>query len=459
MAISFTGAGSWGVRVGHQGGLLNELNDARGTAYVTGVDSIYDDFSTYPDSQVVGGLIPAYNNAVAADSAFATFLAGLCQSTTIQMVKDDVAINSVLLRPALVELIAQMVTQTASVIRPTVSTTTSAGSSNVGTGVMKSSVINPSGVQQDYLYAETIRAVVDTDSWAGTATAYREKATVTGELAVADLLSPLWPLGSGASTQINCTDATQDASATGNMLTNSDFLTAAVANTPNNWTINVGTPGTTVFVDGTGLRSANSLRFLGTGAAELSSVVQPFNNASGTTTTPKPNTVYSVGFWVKVSSAPGAGVLQVSLVDGTGASPSILTNDASTSQATTVTLSGETSTYAFKQFFIQTPKTLTTTLAFRVRLSTAITSTFSVVVSDLSMTPAILAYPGGPYLGWHNGATRATVGDLYNSVVANDYSSAWQLLAQRVFNMTSLGLQLRSVAAGETIADSLITTT
>lgn len=455
MTIPFDGAGGLFTRIGHQGGWLNLINDNRGDDWAAEADNIYQDFSTYPDSALVNGLLGAYNQSILAQNQTATYLQGLAQNTLIQMVYDDTHLNSTTLGPNMTELIAQMVANSESVLRPTITISTSAGGSNVGTGVMKSSVIGKTGVQQDYVYNETIRAVVTTDAYAGTATAYREQAALSGELAETNFLLPNWPVGSGGTVNLNCTDSAQDASATGNMLVNSDFTTATVANTPNNWPINVGSAGVSVFVDGTGLRSANALRFLGD-ASELTSVVQQFGTSSGTTLTLKPNTVYSVGFWTKVSSVPAAGVLQVSLVNGTGASPTIVTNDASTNLATTVTLSGETTAYAFHQAFFQTPKTLPATTAVRVRLSTALDNAKSVYVSDLGFTPAVQLYPGGPYFAWHNGATQATIGDLYTTAAANNYGSAWQLLAQRLFNMTALGLQLPSVAAGETILDSLI---
>lgn len=460
MTIPFTGAGSLFVRVGHQAGWLNAVNTARGTTWKTNVDNIYADFTTYPDSALVNGLLGQYNSTIAALDATGSYIQGLTQNTLVQMVYDDVKLNSQALAPNVTELVRQMVANAASVATPTISTSVSAGGSNVGNGQVIASKLNIYGVQIDYLYAENIIAAVTNDSYSSNpATAYEEPIQFLGQFPYPNGTSNFWPTGSGANLLSAFVDPAIDASQTTNLLTNSDYQTFTVSNTPDQWPITVGSAGSTIFNGGSGdaFLGSGVLQFTGNGS-ELTAVLQQFNASSGTTAKLYANTVYGVGFWTKVDSVPAAGVLQVSLVNGTGTTPTIVADDATTDNATTVSLPGETTSYAFHSAFFRTPKTLPSTLALRVRLSTALTNARKVYIGGLVMTPAVQVYTGGPYAAAIAGNIKADIADRYTLAVANNAgTTAWQYVLQRLWSMNSLyPLQIPS-SGSPTIATGLIT--
>ncbi|MGH2621604.1 MAG: hypothetical protein ACRDHG_13715, partial [Anaerolineales bacterium] len=199
---------------------------------------------------------------------------------------------------------------------------------------------------------------------------------------------------------------------------------------------------------------AAALQYTGDGA-QLTSVAQTFNDSVlGTAAKLKPQMVYGFNCRVKVSSVPAAGVLELSLIDGSNV---IINNDAGAANSATKSLPAATTTYVAFNGTFRTPSVLPAVQKFRVRLSTALTSTVSVFIDHLAFAEMTQAYPGGPFLKAFSGASKLILNDSFVVTAANDYQGLFQLLFERLFGMRALGLQLPSASGGGTISDALVT--
>lgn len=449
MTIPFTGTGGFFTRVGLEAGTIAAINTHRGTTIGGAVTNIHDEYLA-EDQELVDTLYLQRDAYREITNTLATYLQGVAQSTLIEMVKDDVNLGDESLTAAMEELVRQMIAETETVEKPTVSATASAAAGNTGNGKCLVSIVNQYGIDMDYIFNESIRATVTSDEQLG-ATLNQEPVQIVGEAAAADPLREDYPAGSGA----NLTTSVLDPSDSGglNLLTNGDWA-LFTGQSPDNWTTEIGSDATRGDGAGNGYRLTSALKIIGNGS-ELTSLVQPFDDAGGTPTQLAPNTVYAVSFWTKVDSVPAAGVLRVALVNGSG---TVINDDAGTANSTTVSLPGETTTYAHHYAFFRTPKNLPAIVQLQVKLTTALTNARIVYISDLMLAEATQAYSGGPFVAIIPGSTRFILNDYFTIAASNDYGSLWQLWIERLFGMRDMGLQLPSTTGAETILDSLITT-
>jgi hypothetical protein len=466
MTIALTGTGGLFTRVGRVGGLLNALNSFRGTANLssasivsvgTGVDNLYAQFNS-ADQAIVTHLYAQRDSYRSVHSSWTQYLQSVAQQIVIQMANDDTPLARLDLPTALALLISQMKSGSQTVAKPTISATVTAGGSNNGGGVMVVSNLGPGGLQQDYEFNESLVATCISDSQKG-ATAGQEQFSVLGPTVESDPLQWDWPLGSGAALSLSAVDALVDNSS-GNLLQNGAFKTFTNSNAPDNWPIATGTAGTTIF-QATGsnvYKGSSGLTFTGNGT-ELTSIQQPFNTApstilgaGGSSAVLGFSTQYAVNCFLKVSSVPAAGVLEIALVDGSGT----ITTDANGVQnKITQSLPAATTSFLPLNGFFRTPAALPTQLKLRVRLSTALDSAKSVYVGHLALTPVTQLYVGGPWGAIFSGTPVFLLNDTFTAAISNNYSSAWQKLAERLFNMRRLGLALPS-GGSPTINDNLI---
>ena len=248
--------------------------------------------------------------------------------------------------------------------------------------------------------------------------------------------------------------AGEDAAA--NLLTNSDFEDFTVADDPDQWAIDVGTAGGTVFEAGSpnAYLGDKALRILGNGS-QLTRISQVFADAgSGTGGELLPNTVYGVNVVVKVSATPAAGVLRVSLQDSTD---TVLQDDAGTNLSYTVDLTGLSTTYVQHPQTFRTPRVIPDGCQFVIELTTALDNAKSAYIDEAVLSPATEAYPGGPFVAVFQGASKWVAGDRITVAVTNDAAGAFQQAFERLYGMRAMGLILPyDVAAGETINDNLI---
>lgn len=469
MAIPLTGTGGLFTRVGQIGGFLNHVNSFRGTANLsaagiesvaTAVDTIQAQFVS-TNQQLIDSLYSQRDSYRLVHASIGTYLQTLSQSTVIKMADDDVKLLNRTLVASVTELIAQMKSASQSVPRPTVTGTVTMAGGNTGNGILTVSVIGADGVQLDYPFGENIDAKVVNDAQSG-GTAGQETWSLTGDGVQTDQLSWDWPAGSGANLILTGIDPAIDAST--QLLTNGDFETFT-SNVPNNWTIQTGTAGTTIFAAGSGdaYKGSDALKYTGNGT-ELTSLFQQFGISTGTVATLQPRTVYAVNAWMKVSSVPAAGQLDIELVDG---SNNVVNDDAGNPIRVRINLTALTTTYkavgamttellSSTTPYFRTPTVMPATSRIRIRLSTALTNAVSVFVDHPALTAATRLYTGGPYAAVFSGSVNfAANKDTATIVIANNFGSGWQKLLERFWNLRQLGLQIPSSAA-PTIADSLI---
>lgn len=470
MTIPLTGTGGLFTRVGAMGGCLNDINSFVGTANLTAaniksigpaIDAIQAQFQA-ADQNLTTSLYSNRDTYRQVHGQLQSALQSLAQATVIQMANDDTPLAQLTLTLALQTLIAQMKAASASVQKPTISATPTAGGSNVGSGVLAVSVLGSNGVQRDYIFNETITATCTADGQ-GTGTAGQETFAFTGPAVESNPLTWDWPLGSGINTSLNAVDALQD-NLGGNLLQNGSFKQWTNPTIgPDNWLIldpGAGVGTTIVQASGSNVyKGTSGIGFVGDGT-HTPSIAQPFGatlstagNAGGTTATLSPSTQYALNLFLKASVVPAAGVLTIELTDGAN---NVVNDAAGTPNSLAITLSGITTSFVGHQVFFRTPAVNPSTgYRLRIRISTAVSSGSTIYFGHTGLQTAQQLYTGGPYAGLFSGATNFILADTFSLAVSNNYGSAWQKLAERLFSMRALGLQLPS-SGTPTVADSLI---
>jgi hypothetical protein len=483
-----TGAGSLGVRLGHIGQQLNNINallggsltvDGRATdvseTAVAGVAEIAVDFAAgtaqYALVDSLQSQLASYQGSA---SGFKTYLKGLAQALLIKMVDDDSPLASKDVTSALRILIGQMAgVSSVKANVPALGSQTAVGSPTGSPGIVasvKSGAGTYSGME--YALAETIRFSCVTDAQSGTASGNQEKFTATGKVAIADPLTYNWPGGSGASQSYTVVDP-QLSNLGGNVLQNSGFDTfdGTHANQPDNWVKVTGTAGTdyakeTSVVFGS---SAAALKLVGNagGTGVLVDLRQTFNTTPSTTLDAG-GTAYNIAlypgaqgnqfalsFWVKADVVPAAGVLTVDLVDGSG---NVIADDAGTNNTTAITLSGISTSYVQKSAVFRLPASVPTTVKLRIRTTTAVSTGSNIYVDDLALAKMVQFYTaGGPWFAIFRGAAKPLIGDAWTMALSISAAGAFQRLFQKFFDIHKLGLFIPSKAdASESVADTLI---
>ncbi len=360
-------------------------------------------------------------------------------------------------------LIAQMIVSGDDVnaSAPTAGAQTAVGVPN-GNAVVVVSVKNAAGQLLQYALPETLRATCTGDSQSGS-TLGQEPVRITGQTAVADVFSHLWPGGSGASK----TPATVDGSgnnAKGNSLNNSSFEIATVSNSFDNWYYVTGTAGTTILAGGSSgtFDGSNMLKFVGDGGSTLNKVAQQFAatpsaavNAGGTAATLAPSTQYAFNCWLKGGDALAAGTAQAQLTDGTNTA--VVDGTAVVgSNVTTMALTGVTTTWVPFSGTFRTPAVLPAALRFQIGLSVALANTKELYIDKLAVAPMTELYSGGPSVAVFSGNAKLILNDAWTVAVGQTYG-AFQKWLDRIFNLRGLGLTIPfDSAGGETVSDSLI---
>lgn len=460
MAVTLTGTGGLFTRLGKILGTIDNVNGFRGStapnpsstwgasgpeisAIQTNIDGIQAEFQSALQ-YVTDGLYTALSSFRSTQSGLLSTMRQLAQTTLVEQVHADTKLDSKTVANAMVELIRQMENTSDDVDANTVTASVAAAASNTGDGTVVASVKDVKGKTLEYAFNETLNVEATSDAGLGS-TSGQEPFTASGDAAEADTLSYLWPAGSGSSRGLTAIDA---GSTSSSLLTNGDFDTFTT-NTPGTWTIGVGVAGTDIFAAGSSddYQGDNALEFTGTGGTPLSELYQAV-------TTLKPNRVYHFCCWVKKSVSLAAGVLSIALTDGSG---TIINDDASTANNTTIAHGSITTSYAAFSGSFRTPKVLPSTVRLRVKITTALTSGESLFVDHLSLAEATQVYTGGPFLSVHSGATAFAKGDRFTVTVSNNWASEFQKGFERLFGMRSLGLVLPSDTGGtETIADTLV---
>jgi hypothetical protein len=343
-----------------------------------------------------------------------------------------------------------MTADSQSIQQNTVSSSTVAGGSNIGNGVVNVSLLDNSGEALQTPYAENIVIDCTSDAQTGFATAGSESFTAQGEYAGTDPLAADWPLGSGASNFMQAISASQNNNL--GCLTNNGAFENWTSNTPNNWGILTGTAGTEILKETTHVYGgAAALSYVGTGTNP--SIAQVFNNGStGTSANLLPLTTYSLSFWVRSSVSLGAGTLVVRLYDVTNSA--VMVNAASVANSLSINLTSLTTSYVNHVVVFQTPRVLPA--SYRLEINAAsIPSTDKVYLDHLSLGLMTPLYTNGPSLAVHSGSVPFILNDGFTTTVSNNYTSAWATLLEKFLSLNNSGF-ICPFSGSPTISDSLI---
>lgn len=415
------------------------------------VDDIAAIYQSTDQDVVAGssGLYSALSSYRSSPQSFWGYLQSLAQTTIIEMADADVPLNQRTVTAALTILIQQMLAATETLNRPTTSLgSATAGSLNVGDGTLVGSIAANDGGFQPYLFDETVRFVCTQDVATG-ASKWSEVFTATTPAQAASNLAWDWPQGSGVSGSITSVNPQLDGTG-GNLLTNSDFNTFTVANTPDSWTITVGSPGTDILSGGSGAAYAgsNCLQFQQAAGSPLTEIRQ--------TVTLQPLTAYTFSCLMKKSAGlTGAGAIRLALIDASNGT--VLTDPQGNACSATFTLSGFTTSYVRKNLTTWTPRVMPTTAAMQIKITTAIADAGEDVFVDWgALNPMTRLYsPGGPYFSLFSGATQWNLDDIITIAVNNAYDGLLVHYADRIFGLRALGLVIPT-SGTPTVADSLI---
>lgn len=470
MSVTLTGTGGIFTRLGRIFFGIKSANVYSGTTTITGgelkpLGTTFTDILAQYASALQYLVTDLFNSIDGQRTAMATIknaMVNLATNTVIDQVNADVTLVDKSLFGALRELIDQMV-GSGSIYNPdndvdanvvTAGTVTAYTTpANTGNGSATVSIVNPIGRNCNHSLAETIEFTCTADVSSG-ATARQETFSVKGEVAITDKLAYNWPAGSGASISITCCDASLDNDASNNLLKNSDFEDQT-NNVPDNWSLLVGTAGTTIQTETTIVyRTGKSVELIGDAGGTLTSIAYTIT----TDIDLEPNKVYAVNCWMRKTAGIAAGVVAVSLLDSGN---SVISDDASTANTISQTATAlSSSAFTAVTGYFRTPKTLVkgvTTVKIVVRVTTALTNGESVFVDDLSMCLATELYTAGPWVAIFAGATDFIRNDGFTCAIANDAGGEFMQFFERVFNMRDIGLMLPfDTAGGETISDTLI---
>lgn len=326
-------------------------------------------------------------------------------------------------------LYAQMVVDSQTIQKNTgISASVSAGT-NTGTGVLLASVVNVNGINDERIFNETVKVKCISDQWSGSATAGSESFSVTGEPKLSS------PNVHGA--MANGNGPNLSVAYARNMVTNGNFETFTVANTPDNWTIDAGVAGTTIFQDTTGAdvhTGLSALKLAGNGTATTITLHQPINTLITS------SKIYCASIWLRKSGTVTSGSTLTVHVTGTSFGPFTLFNaDPSTL----------TTSYVNYNIFFATGSTFSADAKFEITWTSANTAGASAfILIDDALLIAPQAFGNVQYV-LLRGSSDFAIGDSFTVTTANGNGGVFQTAFARWYNF-----QLPS-SASPSIADSL----
>ena len=330
----------------------------------------------------------------------------------------------------------------------------------VGDAVVVSSTVRPfDGLPLENLLEERVNIVCDADSYVGGATQFQESLRITGTGAESDVFAFDWPLGSDATTNVNCIDGASDASG-GNLLTNSDWEDWT-SGEPDNWSVLAGVAGVD-FIQDTGnmFRGSSCLKLIGTAGAVLTAFSQEFGDSTaGTSGTLQAVQQYSKCVWLRRGAAVlASGTLRVSLVDGNG---NVVEDQAGTPNVQDFDLTTLTTNYAPFIATFRTPLALPETLAVKYELTAAIPNGREVYVDLCSMGIMTQFYTSGEFWAAHSGQVPNVINDQASLQISNGRGAGgtldtWQTVWSRLFVETIPNELLLPSSNTPNISDSLI---
>lgn len=434
-------------RIGPGGTLLNVVNEflgATGTQLATDLparwQTLFDAFDAEdPDGRGwIEGMLGALGTYRGAAPAFLATMADTLNQTVIGMVTLDNRLPEPTIELAMAELIAQMNDSADTVNANVVGASVTPDAGNEGDGIVVVSLLDGEGKTLEYVFDEDIEVAVTNSDTSGS-----EELEARGEEQTGDKLSFEWPTGSGATQSYTAVDA----SGGENLVTNGDFEDFTVSDTPDDWEIIAGAPGTDILETVTAYKGSKGLEF-------KDDTTEPHIRQLLVGLEAK--TPYALNVLVRelAGNFLVGDELIIDLFDGT----SVIQDETGNNNSLTITLNALGTTYVSKTDVFRLPESVPATVYIRIRGSGILTGGDSVLIDHLALVEMAQHYDGGPFISFFSGAIDWSEDDLITIAITNDYGGLVQTLFWRVFNMESLGLVLPSDnAGGETILDSIIT--
>jgi hypothetical protein len=434
-------------KIGKIIGGLNETNTGVGTTLPARVATIYAQYTTYGPEDVTG-LFSARDAQQQAQSSWIDFYKSLISAAIVTEVELDRVLPASTIDYALPEWVRQMVIAGDSFqdAPPTLGTVTAVGSPT-GTYTFLTTAFDGTGAASDLVVPDLYLLQVVTDNERG-GTRWAETFSVVGKAAASDPAAWDYPIGSGVNTTIDAIDP-----AAGTTLTTDPSFDEWTTNTPDNWTIEAGVAGTSVFKVADDPRDGAdgfALRFVGDGATVLK-IRQAV--------TVEASTVYQIYYRVKKVTDPGTdwGVTVRLVDDDTGTAvtgTSVLSaTAASVASAWTNVVTG---TFA-------TPATMPVNCSIEIVFSqynaptTAAAATAECYVDWVNIVAPTLLYTNGPSISIWSGTTEGVYGDSWTwSVTLGAAPSTFMVRGiDRLLNLSQFSVRLPT-AGSPTQADSLI---
>lgn len=201
-------------------------------------------------------------------------------------------------------------------------------------------------------------------------------------------------------------------------------------------------------------KGARALEFDSDGA-ELTVVQQKISGRNGVEALAQ----LAFNIFAKTDSVPAAGVITVSLWDGSA----VINDAAGTANSFTISAPGLTTSYVSKTGVFRLPRVLPPVIYLRIAITTAISNTSSVYLDHAALARMDSLYAGGPEVKVFSGSARFRKGadqvtpDKFTLTLTNDRAGLIQEWFERVFSMRDKGLLLPSDTGGtETVLDSLV---
>lgn len=401
-------------------------------------------------------------------------IGGISQSVADQTInrmifRDNPRINLTLTssntQACIFEIIRQMKVEQATILQLTVASTPVTVSNpgphftGNGNGILVTSTVRPSdGLILQNIFAEQVQALCTSDSYIGNAVAGNETITFTGTGGVG-LFDFNWPLGSDASITFSAIDGSAN-NTSDNIMKNSGFDTWTVADTPNNWTIVTGTPGTNIFEEETIIygSSGNAIRFLGDGATVINIKQQFDNSSTGTAGSLDPLTQYSVCLFMRRDGVAAAGTLVVDLIDGGN---NVLMDANGTNNTFSIDLSTLSTNYAAYTGAFRTPLVLPAAMYIRLRQTVPYTSGRSFYLDRMGFGEMSQLGTHQVFLSAHSGSVNWTQGDWGSITNTNSRGLAgtlntWQTLLYRMIPDVISSEIIFPYSSNPSISDNLI---
>ena len=392
------------------------------------------------------------------------------EQTVIQMVDADTPLNQLTIDNALTELADQMNNAggSPSTLESSALTTGSAvaAGSNTGAATVVATGIPSqtygSTLEDDNPYTKSeINSILCTQDAGGGATRGFEVYSLKSGHSVANSFYT-WPQESETKTTLTATNATGDASTVDgqNILTNGD-MESFNTNVPNNWTLAVGTAGSTVFqttVSGQFYDGVSALKFVGNGS-QLMNVQQLLSDVTGTLGTVKTDHAYVLSFRVRRgSSQPTAGVLKLQIENVDDGSVLATANSGTATLSVDCTSGAElTTAYQIKTVVFRTKFNVSDPLRVAVEFTTALSNTHEVFVDAVCLVPLVQPAPGSLSFGIiASEKPFAADNDFYTITTSNNYGGKFFRELDRFFDTYNSGIFFPGTTGTATVADSLI---